>query len=71
VTLEDAIREAARQGRLDRLSIIADPAGRGWQANAGSAYGDNAWAISINLDPVDALMGALRVEPASAEGVFG
>lgn len=61
-TLDSAIREAARSGRLDRASIIRDPAGRGWQANAPSEHG--GWAVHIAPDPVDALLGALRPTPS-------
>lgn len=75
VTLDDAIREAARQGRLSHTSIVADPAGRGWQANAPSEHA-GAWSVSIDADPVAALLKALRVgptvagEPTSTGGVF-
>lgn len=69
--LDDAIREAARAGRLNGLSIVADPSGRGWQANARSAYAVNAWSVSIHADPVEALRRALAAPPATTvRGVF-
>lgn len=58
-SLEDLIREAATSGRLDRTSIVKDPAGRGWQVNTPSRFAPNAWAVEINADPVVALIDAL------------
>jgi hypothetical protein len=71
VSLEAAIREAARSGRLDRTSIVRDPAGRGWQANAPS-QNSGAWSVHIAADPVEALLGALRPEPqpTPSGGIF-
>lgn len=67
VMLEDAIREAARQGRLSHLSIVVDRSGRGWQANAPSEHA-GAWSVAIHADPVMALLQALRAEPPAANG---
>ena len=69
--LERAIREAARDGRLDKLSIVLDRDGRGWQANAPSPHG-NAWTVHIDQDPVLALLGALTGSPPPkpSAGVF-
>jgi hypothetical protein len=58
-TLEELIRDAAAAGRLSGFSIVKDPAGRGWQANAPSRSGGNAWTVSVGPDPVDALIRAL------------
>jgi hypothetical protein len=67
VTLEEIIRAAAADGRLDRTSIVKDPAGRGWQVNTPSRFGQNAWAVEINADPVVALRDALEPYKAVAE----
>lgn len=66
--LDHAIRETARAGRLDRTSIVRDPAGRGWQANAPSEHG--GYSVHIATDPVDALLGALRATPQPSKSVF-
>lgn len=69
MTLEDTIREAAATGRLDHTTIVRDPAGRGWQASAPSEH-RGAWSVHIAADPVEALLGALRVDRPLETSVF-
>lgn len=68
MTLEDAIRSAASTGRLDRTSIVRDPAGRGWQINTPSTHEKSAWTVVIDADPVMGLLRALGGEVAQPSG---
>lgn len=68
-TLEEAFRKAAADGRLDKLSIMKDPDGRGWQVNTPSRFGQNAWAVEIRPDVVDALLAALTPITAAEVGI--
>jgi hypothetical protein len=66
MTLEDVLRAAGANGRLDKLHFDKDPSGRGWQVSVPSRFGNSAWAVEINADPVVALRDALEdYAPAS------
>lgn len=66
MTLEDAIREAARSGRLKGLTLWKVPDGR-WQAN--SSEDGVAWRVEYGADPVEALQKVLDVPAATADVV--
>lgn len=70
-TLEQAITEAARQGRLDGLTLWPTTDGR-YQGNHKIGSG---WQVHIADDPVTALLGALGVSGLTndkdGEDVFG
>lgn len=57
--LEDAIREAAKNGRLNGLTLWKKEGG--WQGNARWS-GNEGWSCQVAVDPVDALLRALRGE---------
>jgi hypothetical protein len=66
--LDELIVEAAASGRL-RLNLIKTQ--RGWQASAARDT-SNAWSVSIDLDLVTAVRGALGGKPPEPDlGVFG
>lgn len=78
MTLDQAITQAAREGRLS-LTIFA--ASSGYQANL-STDNKKSWRVEMDPDPVTALKkvlgllpgasGPLRVAaPAADDGVFG
>ena len=66
--LDQAIREAAIQGRLDGLTLWPLSDGR-WQGNFKTGEG---WRVHVAEDPAAALLGALRMSAiANDEDVFG
>lgn len=57
MSLESRIRALAKAGEISHITLSPNPKG-GWQAN----YRDSTspgYAVVIEYDPVDALMGAL------------
>ncbi len=64
--IEEAIIQAAREGRLKSLTLWRTP--EGYQANVSSD--GTAWTVHIDADPVRALRGALRAKPTETTGVF-
>ncbi len=77
MNVEDAIREAAAQGRL---SITLFPTSEGYQANL-STDNRKSWRVEMSPNPVDALKkvlglipgsaGEMRPQPESDGGAFG
>lgn len=62
MTIEEAINEAAREGRLS-LTIFA--ASEGYQANL-STDNKKSWRVEMSASPVDALKKVLGLIPGAA-----
>jgi len=57
MSLEDRIRRLARAGQISHISLASVSGGK-WQANFRDSTSPG-YAVAIERDPVDALMGAL------------
>lgn len=54
--LEDLLRAKAKSGGLHGVTLWPSP--RGWQGNV--RYNSDGWRVEHNVDPVEALLAALR-----------
>ena len=64
--IEQAIIQAAREGRLKGLTLWRTP--EGYQANISSD--GTAWTVHLGADPVEALRRVLGVKSTETTGVF-